>query len=726
MKESSLTSHVYEALDCCPQGIFVLRADFSVVHWNGCLEDWTGISRGQIVGRPIFEFYPHFQQRVYLDRLTPLFDGAPPTVFSAQFHRHFLPIPLPEGGLRLQQAMATPILAAEDETSRYHVVCAIQDVTDTTRRVQEYRKMRDEAVAEVRERLLAESALRESQEILSSFYNSATMMMGVVELVGDDILHVSANPSAAHFFQATPETIRGRFVSQQEIFAAAREAWIQQYRNSQRTGQPVRFEHAHVSSGNCRWFSVTVCFTGRAASGNPRFSYVIEDITERKEAENERVRHIAELQEANRKIEQQAAIVSRQAIDLTHAKARAEEANRSKSAFLANMSHEIRTPMTAILGFADLLLVEGEKAITPEERTRHVRTIKRNGEYLLELINDILDLSKVESGNMSVACESFSLPDLVHDVIALMRVRADEKGVPLNVRFLRPCPATVVSDPVRIRQILINLLGNAIKFTQQGQVELRVDLFDADNVSPELCFQIVDSGIGISSEQLRTLFQPFCQADDSTSRQFGGTGLGLAISRRLAQLLGGTIDVDSTLGIGSNFRVTIRVVIPENTPLVVVSLPRREESDSTCSAPADRGVRFPGVHILLAEDGMDNQRLLAFHLRRAGAEFTIADNGELAIQLAVDAAERGQPFDLILMDMQMPKLDGYTATKQLRTRGIRGPIVAFTAHAMAGDREKCLEAGCDDYLTKPIHRQQLLDMLTKHLARTASNPLCAR
>lgn len=724
MNESSPTNQNYLAMDCCPQGIFVLGGDFMVIFWNGCLEEWTGIDRAHIVGRSIFEFYPHFKQQIYLDRLKPLFDGAAPTVFSAQFHRHFLPIPLPEGGLRLQQAMATSIRAPANEATPFHVVCAIQDVTDTTRRVQEYRKMRDEAVAEVRERLLAETALRESQEILSSFYNSAAMMMGVVELVGEDILHVSANPSAATFFQATPETIRGRLASELDISSSTRETWIHRYRESQRSGQPVRFEHDHDAQGEKRWYSVTVCHIGRGGSGHPRFSYVIEDITDRKIADMERVRHIAQLQQANQKIEQQAAIVSRQAIDLAHAKARAEESNRAKSEFLANMSHEIRTPMTAILGFADLLLSESDEIMPREERIRNMLTIKRNGEYLLELINDILDLSKIESGKMSIAQRSIPLDELVREVATLMRLRGEEKGVPLFVRYLSPCPATIETDPVRLRQILINLLGNAIKFTRQGQVELRIDFLEEGEGVSKIRFDIVDSGIGISQEQMKCLFQPFCQADNSTSRRFGGTGLGLAISLRLAQLLGGTIEVDSTLGVGSTFRLTILAHIPTDAPVAAAPTPGTAIVEGNREATV-LASKYPGARVLLAEDGMDNQRLVAFLLSRADADIAIAENGEQAIQLALAESDAGRPFDLILMDMQMPRLDGYTATRYLRSRGYTGPIVACTAHAMSGDREKCLEAGCNDYLTKPIHRQQLMDVLSRHLSPPVPKATCA-
>ncbi|MEI8374063.1 MAG: response regulator [Planctomycetota bacterium] len=398
----------------------------------------------------------------------------------------------------------------------------------------------------------------------------------------------------------------------------------------------------------------------------------------------------------------------------------AQAASRAKSDFLANMSHEIRTPMTAILGYSNLLLQQGT---SKSEQEDFVQIIHRNGNHLLGIIDDILDISKIESGKMAVERIPCSPRQLANEAISLMQVSAIAKSLSLQIEYRGAIPETIQSDPTRLRQILINLLGNAVKFTKVGGVRLGVRLLDPpETPNPHLGFEVIDTGVGMQPEQLCSLFQPFTQADTSMTRRFGGTGLGLAISKRLAQMLGGDITGTSSAGKGSSFLVSI-----ETGPLegVRISDGFREALPVTTNPPSDKQVQDIrlSARVLLAEDGLDNQRFITFVLKKAGVQITVADNGQIALDCVQSAQEEGNPFDVILMDMQMPVLDGYEATRRLRAEGYTGPIIALTAHAMAEDRQKCLDAGCDDYATKPIERQNLLKTVAQWMNRDRKNDL---
>ena len=392
---------------------------------------------------------------------------------------------------------------------------------------------------------------------------------------------------------------------------------------------------------------------------------------------------------------------------LTAEKERAEQASRAKSAFLANMSHEIRTPMTAILGYSDLMLAPSQ---TMSDRVNCLQVIRRNARHLTELVNDILDISKIEAERMTVERLPCDLAQVVVDVASMLRARAAEKDVTLAVDFRGPIPRTIQTDPLRLKQVLMNLVGNAIKFTERGHVRLAVGVDDAvsgdGSPSSTVTLEISDTGIGMTPDQVERLFQPFTQADESMTRKFGGTGLGLVISRRLAQLMGGDVTVRSEAGRGSTFTVRIDggslAGVTRITNLTESVLQPTEQEH-----PEE--VRLTG-RILLAEDGPDNRHLVSLHLTAAGARVSCAENGRVAVAMA-----RAEPFDVILMDMQMPELDGYGATSELRRRGATLPIIALTAHAMSGDREKCLAAGCSDYLTKPIDPELLLRTVHHYL-----------
>jgi PAS domain S-box-containing protein len=436
------------------------------------------------------------------------------------------------------------------------------------------------------------------------------------------------------------------------------------------------------------------------------------------------VRDITEQQQAEKSLREYARALEEGTEALEEATLQAEAASRSKSEFLANMSHEIRTPMTAIMGHADLLREQDQ---TEPERMASAEAIYRNAAHLLQLMNDILDLSKIEAGKLNIEEVACSPGQVIAEVASMMRVRAHEKNLYFYVDYPGLVPATIRSDPTRLRQILVNLVGNAIKFTQTGGIRIACSLVDPPDASEaRLRFDVVDSGIGIAADRLERIFEPFVQADSSTTRVFGGTGLGLAISRRLARALGGDIRVESQPDRGSTFTLTIETGSLLGTELL--NRPNEAEWElgaerkplSACHAHASVGmpptahVSLSGRRILLAEDGLDNQHLISHHLKKAGAEVVIAENGRVALEKALASP---QPFDLVFMDMQMPVMDGYTATAELRKRGYTHPVVALTAHAMVGDREKCLEAGCDDYMTKPIDRHSLLELAARYAGR---------
>ena len=406
----------------------------------------------------------------------------------------------------------------------------------------------------------------------------------------------------------------------------------------------------------------------------------------------------------------------RNVIRICNRHSRVEAATEAKAQFLANMSHEIRTPMTAILGFADLLYSEGDISKAPQHRIAAIQTIKRNGDYLLELINDILDLSKVEAGKLDVERIRCSAIQVVADVVSMMRVRTDAKGIALKVEYLGEIPETVHTDPTRLRQILVNVMSNAVKFTESGSVRVVVQLVRDDHDEPGLQIEVVDTGIGMTEEQIGNVFQPFCQAEVHTTRKYGGTGLGLTISKHLAELLGGSIRVTSEPTKGSTFAVTVTAGSLEGVKLHENLTEAGLDAERVENGPSQSPERL-GCRVLLAEDGPDNQRLISFVLRKAGADVAVASNGQIAHDLALTARAEGKPYDVILMDMQMPVMDGYDATSKLREEGYSGPIIALTALAMSTDREKCLAAGCDDYETKPIQRTRLISIVAQYASQ---------
>ena len=676
-----------EIVDGSPLPQFVIDESHRVLLWNRAMEKFSGIKTQEVIETTDHWRAFYTQQRPCLvdllldaatDQLDRWYDGQAehsPLIQGALTAT--LPSPIGDG--RWLEATAAPFRDKEG-----NVLGAVETLLDITERKQ------------------SEEALRESERQFKTLFNDSPTAIFIHNCDTGEI--VAANPMACSRYGVSfVEELRMRFAEQEPPYSFADAlTWIHK---ANREG-PQQFEWlCRNTSGEECWEQVQLC--PATINGIERILATTIDVTDRKRLEGSLQRANEELQETVQTLEK-----TNRALE-AFSKA-ATSATRAKSEFLANMSHEIRTPLTAILGFAQVLLGEPGYDSTAPERLEALQTIQRNGEYLLALINDILDLSKIEAGRVELEQVACSPVQILGEIISLIRVRADAKGLPLALEYSGPIPETIRCDPLRMRQVLINIIGNAIKFTEEGCVRVLVHLARSPAAHPRIQVDVIDTGIGLSREQTLRLFEPFTQADSSTTRRFGGTGLGLPISRRLAKMLGGDIEVDSMPGEGSTFRVTFAT----GDLAGVTLLPAPAEVAATAAQlPTEEAASHVPLHgcILLAEDGPDNQRLIAFLLRKAGAEVTVAENGQVAHDEAMAAWERGEAFDLILMDIHMPVMDGYEATRALRTARYPGPIVALTAHAMEGDEAKCRAAGCDGYLTKPIDRATFLPAVASYL-----------
>ena len=538
---------------------------------------------------------------------------------------------------------------------------------------------------DITERKRAEEALRESKERFRCVVETSPDAIALLDLDGR-ILMASQRTARFFGFDRVDELLSSVTTGFELLAPEDRRRARDNVRKLIDVGLLRDLEYSGCRRDGSRFPAELSASLQRDSRGNPEaMVIVLRDVTERKQAQRL----------------------------LERAKDAAEAANRAKSEFLANMSHEIRTPMTAILGFSDLLATPN---LPCHEQREFLTGIQRNGKVLLELIGDVLDLSQIEADRLTLEMADCSLRQIVDDVLSTVQVRAQEKRLSLKVDYQYPLPEKIRTDPARLRQILVNLLGNAVKFTGQGDVCLTIRCLREAAGPARIQFAVSDAGIGIPADRIGDLFQPFMQVDGSATRRYGGTGLGLVISKRLAEALGGDIEVASELGQGSTFTLTIEPGSLDGVPML---------QGPKVVAAADVGPARNGPNpslrgrLLLAEDDPSIRRIVASFLQKMNLAVTCAENGQMACDMADKSKAEGRPYDVILMDIQMPKMNGYEATQWLRQHGWQGFIVALTAHAMVGDREKCLAAGCDNYIVKPIVLTGLWDALAPYLVGTA-------
>lgn len=650
--------------------IIVVDNDLRLVSWNQVTERLLGMDRSDLQGREVSTLYPPEEWQKLLA----------------------LRVPHPTGGKRLETKIIRKTGEIVDvEISLSMLTGPHGEITGSMG-----------VMTDITMRKKAETALREREERLNLAISGGDLATWDWNIPTG---HIDVNPRWHEMLGYARDEVQPHLSTWENLIHpddqpriwAVLEAHFQSRIDSYESEHRLRHK-----SGRWIWVLDKGRVTERDEAGRPlRACGTHLDITEWKEAE-------ASLKQAKEQAERMSwdlVEATRRANDMA---AQAEAANAAKSQFLASMTHEIRTPMNAIIGFSDLL---ADQELTAEQRD-YVAMIRDSGRHLLDLINDILDLSKIEAGRFQVEMENCELPAVLHSVEAMMRPLADKKGLELKVVRNPNVPDLIRTDGFRLRQCLANLVNNAVKFTQTGHVHIRVSP-DGSQEKPRLRFDVEDTGIGIPPEKQQLIFEPFTQADGTTTRKYGGTGLGLSITRKLAVLLGGEVSVTSEPGQGSVFSLTISA-----DPCAPETAPSQDSATSRTMENANpQPTRFHG-RVLVAEDVRTNQLLIKLMLERLGLDVTVVENGD---QVVAEASRNA--YDLILMDVEMPRKNGHEATRELRRLGLTTPIVALTAHAMKEDRQDCLAAGCDDYLAKPIERDKLVAVLTQYLHSKGNDPM---
>ena len=665
----------FRVLDHIPAGVCVIDKDYVVRFWNNCMEDWTGVPKDYIIGKNLGNNFSSFNEPKYRSRIESIFKGGPPIVLSAQRHKGIFPSPLPDGELRNLNTTITAVPLSDG--SDYEALFVAEDITELTRRIDKYKQTQEE--------------LRKSEEKYRAiFENSAVAIMMADErehlvswnrftekLLGMDAEDLYLKPIKSFYPDEEWIKIRGLSMRQKGLDAHLESKMFR------KDGHAIDVDIS---------LSVLKDSEGKITSSVG----IIKDITERKRAEEASIQAKKEIEEANRKLEQALEYANM----LT---SEAKVANSAKSEFLANMSHEIRTPMNGIVGMLTLALNKER-----EEKIREYLTIANTcANNLLKLINDILDISKVEAGKLDVEIIDCSMDEVLSVINSSMRPSALQKGISFDIVLMTDIPKQIKTDPTRLNQCLINLIGNAVKFTDTGGVTMKVSLEEKGD-KPFIRFDIIDTGIGVPVDKQKIIFDKFVQADGSTTRKHGGTGLGLAITKQLAELLNGGLTLISEPGKGSIFSLIIAANIDTSKAAMISNDKWRKKEQKT--EPSDEIKKAAGK-ILVVEDDFANQQVLLGILEETNLHAEIANDGIEAVNKVTNGS-----YDLIFMDMQMPNMNGYDATKAIRKKGYTLPIIALTAYAMKGDEEKCLDAGCDAYLPKPVDAEKLFKTIGEFLS----------